>query len=202
VNVSGILDALYPSSCVACRSRGPALCSHCRPRGAERVRFSRAGLNVVAVGAYCGNFRRAILAFKRGRRDATTPLASLLAESLAAAGVAKETLIVPVPTTRSRALDRGFDQSVALARELALREGRPVLFALCKRSRDPQRGRSRVERLRAVNRFVVVAPSLGQNANVVLIDDVVTTGATLADCATALRGSGACVLGAFVLAHA
>ncbi len=202
MNVSRILDALYPSTCVVCRSRGPAFCDRCCPRSSDRVRFARAGLNIVAVGEYSGTLRRAILAFKRGRRDAAGPLAGLLAASLAAARVPGETLIVPVPTTRNRALERGFDQSVALARELAVHEGRPVLFALCKRSRDPQRGRSRVERLRAVNRFAVIAPSLVENASVVLIDDVVTTGATLADCAAALRGSGASVLGAFVLAHA
>ncbi len=164
--------------------------------------MARAGLDVVAVGAYAGALREAILSFKRGRRDATGSLAELLAESFAAADVSWNTIVVPVPTTTARALERGFDQSVALARELALRDGRPVLVALRKRSRDPQRGRSRVERLRAVNRFAVVAPSLVSGADVVLVDDVVTTGATLADCAAALKASGARVLGAFVLAHA
>ncbi len=202
MNFASLLEALYPTACIACRSRGPALCDACRPPRTERTRFARAGLDVVAVSAYSGTFRRAILAFKRGRRDAIGPLAGLLAESLAAADVSWNTVIVPVPTTRGRALERGFDQSVALAREVAVRDARPVLVALRKRSRNPQRGRSRLERLRAVNRFAVVAPSLVENANVVLVDDVVTTGATLADCAAALRGSGARVLGAFVLAHA
>jgi ComF family protein len=166
------------------------------------VRFTRAGLEIVAVGAYAGTLRRAILAFKRGRRDAIGPLADLLAESLAAADVSWNTIIVPVPTTAGRARERGFDQGVALAREIAVRDERPVLSALRKRAREPQRGRSRVERLRAIDRFAVVAPSLVEHANVVLVDDVVTTGATLADCAAVLRGSGARVLGAFVLAHA
>jgi len=202
VNFATLLDAIYPSTCLGCRSRGPALCDACRPARSERVRFARAGLDIVAVGAYAGTFRRAILAFKRGRRDAIGSLAELLAESLAAADVSWDTIIVPVPTTASRALERGFDQGAALAREVAVRDARPVLSVLQKRSRNPQRGRSRIERLRAVNRFAVAAPSLVENASVVLIDDVVTTGATLADCAAALRASGARVLGAFVLAHA
>ncbi len=202
VNFVRLLDAFYPPTCVGCRSRGLALCEACRPRRSERARFARSGLDVVAVAAYSGSFRRAILAFKRGRRDAIGPLADLLSESLAAADVSWDTVIVPVPTSRGRALARGFDQGVALARELALRDGRPVLVALRKRSRDPQRGRSRIERLRATNRFAVVAPSLVAGAGVVLVDDVVTTGATLADCAAALTASGACVRGAFVLAHA
>ena len=178
------------------------LCDACRPRASERIRFERAGLDIVAVGAYAGPFRRAILAFKCGRRDAIRPLAGLLAESIAAAGISRSTLVVPVPTTCSRARERGFDQSVALARELALRDARPVLVALRKRSRDPQRGRSRLDRLGATGRFAVVAPTLVAQTSIVLIDDVVTTGATLADCASALSASGARVLAAFVLAHA
>jgi ComF family protein len=200
--LTAILDALYPPTCLGCGARGSALCGACTPGASERIRFERAGLPIVACGRYGGTLRRAILRFKRGRRDGAAPLASLLGEAFAWDGVSPEIVVVPVPTTPANARERGFDQGVALARELARRDDRPVLTALRKRVARDQRGHSRVERLLARDRFVVVSPSLIAHAHVVLIDDVVTTGATLADCARTLTASGANVVGTFVLAYA
>ena len=202
VNLGAILDAFYPPACAGCRAAGTALCLACVPRAGERVRFERAGVAIVAAGAYAGTLRRAILALKRGRRDVANPLGVLLARTLAREGISHRTLVVPVPTTSANASARGFDQGIALARAVAAYDGRPVLAILRKRAGRNQRGRNRLERLRASRRFEALQPRLLAGAEVVLLDDVVTTGATLADCAATLTACGARVRGAFVLAHA
>ncbi len=160
-----------------------------------------AGLRVLVVGRYAGALRRAILAFKRGRRDVGTALADLLDERVGA--LPARTILVPVPTTVRRRAERGFDQSVVLAAALAVRRDCTMLDVLAKRAGGAQRGRSRLARLRANGRFVCRAEVLPiSGSSVVLVDDVVTTGATLADCARALRANGATVETALVLAYA
>ena len=130
-----------------------------------------------------------------------TALAELLAER--AGPLPPRTLLVPVPTTLRRRGERGFDQAVVLAAALAARRERTMLEALSKRAGDAQRGRSRVARLRASGRFVCRAEALPlAGATVVLVDDVVTTGATLGDCARAVRANGALVARALVVAYA
>jgi ComF family protein len=195
------LDALFPPSCVGCRRPGPALCETCRP-APDAVRHARCGgLSVEAAGSYAGALRRAILAFKRGRRDAGAALGALLAERLAG-HVPAGTIVVPVPTAQARRRERGFNQSAVLALALGERAGLPVLSVLRQVSGDAQRGRSRAARLGARDRFVCTAPSLAWGTRIVLVDDVMTTGATLRDCAAALECSGATVRSAFVVALA
>lgn len=75
-----------------------------------------------------------------------------------------------------------------------------MVEALRQRAGDAQRGRSRTERLRAKERFVCEA-AIGRR-RVLLVDDVCTTGATLEDCAGAVRAAGGCVEGALVVAAA
>lgn len=159
-----------------------------------------AGLRIVAGAAYEGALRRAILAYKRGRRDVGVALAAWLAEGVEAFD--SRAVLVPVPTTRERRGLRGFDQAELLARELAVRRCRPVLLALRHSAGDAQRGRSRSGRLAARERFACVAPRLVEGLHIVLVDDVVTTGATLADSAATLRKHGAFVRSAVVLAAA
>jgi predicted amidophosphoribosyltransferase len=159
------------------------------------------GLRIDAAGRYAGVLRSAILLYKRGRRDAGDALSALLADRVAAS-LPPNCVLVPVPTTRSRRGERGFDQSVRLARALGARTGAPVLIALSQVAGDAQRGRSRARRLAARGRFACVAPNVIVGASVVLIDDVMTTGATLEDCANTLDRCGARVAAAVVLAYA
>lgn len=158
-------------------------------------------LTVVAAGPYAGALRRTILAFKRGRRDAGDALAALLAERVAAQ-LSPALIFVPVPTAARRRRERGFDQGVRLARQCGEASGHAVLVALRKPHVDAQRGRSRAARLRAQGRFVCAAPDLVRGMHIVLVDDVVTTGATLRDCTLTLRDCGAMVDQAIVLAYA
>lgn len=144
------------------------------------------------MAPYAGNFRRAILAFKDGRRDVGIALGRLLCRRLRMPAV-----VVPVPTTKRRAAERGFDGSALLA---AL-TGSLVWNVLTQVAGDSQRGRSRHERLAALRRFAC-APLPAQRARVVLLDDVATTGTTLEDCAATLRARGAIVEHAIVLARA
>jgi len=197
VRFERVLDVLFPSACAGCdKSDGP-LCSECLPYGLARIRVG--ALDVSVLGRYEGRLRRAILTFKHGRRDVGLALAAALAEHFSAPpGVT----LVPVPTTQARRRERGFDQGVFLARELGRRCGIGVLETLRQTAGDAQRGRSRSARLGARGRFSCSPPQLIDGARIVLVDDVLTTGATLSDCASVLSEAGARVAGAIVVAYA
>ncbi len=152
-------------------------------------------LYVEAAGVYEGELRAAVLALKRGERTYLDPLARLIAARLPGA-----VALVPAVTTRRRANVRGFDQARELAVRAAALTGAAVADVLVKHG-GPQRGGNRADRLAASGRFGLRADAvLPEEA--VLVDDVMTTGATLRDAAAALARAGVVVSGAVVVAHA
>jgi ComF family protein len=201
-----------PPSCAACRAPVPAsaghLCPACRralpwlPRGvcprcalpahpagrgcpAARAPFSAAW----APLAHAGPARATVAALKF---SGALPLADAMAAAIAAgapAGLIEAGTLVPVPAARGRRRRRGFDHADLLARALARRTGLPLARPLKRRGGARQLGAGRRERL-AAGRLDVVA-SGPVPAVAVLVDDVHTTGATLAACARALRAGGA-----------
>jgi ComF family protein len=202
---SSVLDVLFPPACVECGAAGAAFCSACRPASEDAQRFTAGGLRCVALGAYNGALRHAVLAMKSGRRDVAEALGSLLGTLLAPpAGEARSRpgVLVPVPTTRRRRSERGFDQATLLARGAALPHGLSVVAALRHVKGGAQHGRSRADRLAATGRFSFESASLLAGARVLLVDDVTTTGATLRDCAATLTQGRATVVGAIVVARA
>lgn len=196
-----LISALFPSACIGCSRAGSALCPSCVAGAVDVRRVPNGELVVYAAGRYAGTLRRAILSFKRGRRDVGDVLATVLAQRVLPR-VARDAILVPVPTIAPRRRERGFDQGVRLARGCGEATERPVLVALSQVAGDGQRGRSRSARLRACHRFACTAPELVSELDVVLVDDVITTGATLRDCAATLAACGARVRGAIVLAYA
>jgi len=192
---SWVRSWLFPVACLACGRGTLALCARCAPQEEEAERFEVAGVEARSAGSYRGVLREAIVAMKRGERDQLIALAPLLAREL---GELTEPL-VPLPTTAQRRRVRGFDQAVELARRAALLNGLPVCDLLTKRGTS-QQGRTRVARLASRGRFrlrrgVPLPPC------VTLVDDVCTTGATVADAIATLGAAGVTVRAVVVLAH-
>lgn len=150
----------------------------------------------IAAGTlYNDASRRLVLAFKHGRRIA---LAALLAR-LVAARLPKregEWLSVPVPLHRGRLWQRGFNQSALIAGELSKLTGARLLVdGLVRRKPTPVLGGlGRKARARALSGAIAVNPRRAdrlKGAQVLLVDDVMTSGATSATCVAALKRGGA-----------
>ncbi len=189
-----VLDVVFPPQCAGCNALGSGLCRICAPACGIAIRMGLADLDVAAYGRYEGVVRSAILALKDGRRDVAEALGERIAPF-----VASQAILVPVPTSAKRIRVRGVDGVALLARRAAEIAGATVVEALRQRAGDGQRGRTREERLAARGRFVCGALRV-VGRRVVLIDDVCTTGATLADCRRAVVEAGGFVAGAVVAA--
>lgn len=133
------------------------------------------------------------LKFSRRERLATW-LARALADGLPARALSGIDVLIPVPMDRASQRHRGFNQAERLASALSAQKGlRVERHALVKtRATAPQSSLGRAERMRNVaGVMAVVAPDAIAGRNIVLVDDLVTTGATAASCAGVLTSAGA-----------
>jgi ComF family protein len=104
----------------------------------------------------------------------------------------RDVVIVPVPTATSRVRQRGYDQAKLLARALSRQARLPYLDCLARTGQAHQHGASRSQRLRQLTAaFRVRRQRAVRGSHIVLIDDVVTTGATLEAAAAVLHAAGA-----------
>ena len=156
-----------------------------------------------AAVIYAGGGRRVVLGLKHGDRlDMAKPLAEWMAR---AAGdlLEQADTITPVPLHWRRLVKRKFNQSAELARELSVISGTMVMPDLLVRNKRTasQDGLSRAERHENQRCVFTVHKRRTVPKNVLLIDDVMTTGATLSACAETLRAAGAERIDALVLAR-
>lgn len=200
-----LLDLVLPSRCVSCGRGGRLWCLACRPTS-DPEPVTLPSVPVVAAGEYGGALRSALLAFKeRGHRGLAGPLAAYLSDAVDVgrrelAGPGESPLLVPVPSSRSAARQRGGDHLLRLVAEVAPQNGLDVLPALRLpgRGRDsaglsaPQRAANLAHRMRAI-------PVISDRP-VLIVDDIVTTGATLTEASRALQAAGWQVSGAAVIA--
>jgi ComF family protein len=163
----------------------------CAPCLAEPPRHD----GIAAATLYNDASRKLVLAFKHGRRIALAPmLARLIAARLPP--IEGEWLAVPVPLHPLRLWQRGFNQSALLAREIARLRGATLLVdGLVRRKRTPVLGGlGKAARARALAGAIAVRPRCRprlKGARVVLVDDVMTSGATANACVGALKRAGA-----------
>lgn len=219
-----LLDLVVPRSCAGCQARGELLCGLCRSalRGPALPTIPRPrprGLpSTWTVTSYDGAVREALLAHKEhGRLALAGPLGDALALSVRSAASAVlgadrigPVVLVPVPSTRSATRDRGHDPLLRVARRAGavLRaEGFPAgvvpLLTLGRRVSD-QAGlgaTARADNLAGAHRVRKrVAARLTGAETLVVVDDLITTGASLAEAARALRAAGLTVPAAAVIA--
>jgi competence protein ComFC len=208
--VCGELNSWFCEDCIAKISmQMPPLCVACGqplPNGGICKRCQRDPLpldGLRSVAGYEGTLGQAIHALKyEGVRALATPLGELMADYLTHLGLPADAL-VPVPLHRSRQRERGYNQSCLLARAIAQRVGIPVVEALARERNTPaQVNLSRHARLANVQGAFHATDADLCGKRVLLIDDVSTTGATLAACAHALAASRARSIWALTLARA
>jgi ComF family protein len=186
----GKMEWLGNSGCTTCGLPLAATeadnCARClaEPPGLDRMR---------AAVAYDELPRSIALRLKYGRKVA---LARTMARYMAPLrdGAAGDALILPVPLHRRRLWSRGFNQSGLIARELARSWGYEVDARVLRRTRptQPLKGMSYSQRKKAVaGAFAVADKERVSGRNVIVIDDVLTSGSTAEACAKALRKAGA-----------
>jgi ComF family protein len=157
----------------------------------------------VAAGRYADPLRAAVHAFKFDRRRGLAgPLADLLVEQCAGALPAGLEALVPVPLTAARERERGFNQASLLAERVGRALGLPVQRRWLRRVRPtrPQSDLGADDRRANVRGAFRAAPAVA-GRYVAIVDDVLTTGATAAECARALRAEGARAVGVLTVAR-
>lgn len=218
-----LLDAfigkMAPFDCLGCGAEGDLLCRHCRlllpevPARCYRCRRISKGFrtcqscrkatalhSVYVVTDYEAVAAELIRYLKfDGAQAAALEVADLL---IAGGGLAEGnyTCVVPVPTASRRARVRGFDQAKLIAKAVVRRSGLPYLDCLGRMGQTQQLGASRSQRRTQLETafYLRKRPPAG---GALLIDDVLTTGATLEAAARALRASGVRQISAAVFAQ-
>jgi ComF family protein len=211
------LDLALPATCAGCRREGPALCRECEPALDVRLRaepgipiglpadLPAPLLQLEWCGPFTGVTRRALHALKYdGERRLAPQLGAAAARRWARAGAGGDVL-VPVPASPDRVRDRGYDQAALLASEVGRGLRLPVSRAIERtRATTAQFDLDRAGRAANLGgAFRVVGARRAEVAGrwVVLVDDVVTTGATLAACAVALLDGGASAVSGLAVAR-
>lgn len=185
-----------PSRCYKCKAatRGYATCDACR---------ARSPLQSVYVATHYTDIPKELLKRVKYERakSGVEPLARRMSALLPAAD--DTTMLVPVPTATSRVRLRGYDQAVLLSRSIARYTKIEKALYLDRLGQAHQVGARRSERLRHLEgAFRIKSGVTVKNRHIILVDDVLTTGATLETAAKLLKNAGAKQVDAVVFAQA
>ncbi len=219
------LNFFFPQTCLGCGKEGNFICRSCqsslprvmpplcplcgRPQSSGILCPScvnwQAGIDSIrSPFRFEGTIREAVHQLKyRNLRALAVPLAGLLGDYVVVNHVTADVL-VPVPLHRMRLRDRGYNQSALLARELGKLTKLPMVDnCLVRQRHSPPQARtlSVTERQSNVADAFICSDRRLHNKQVLLVDDVATSGATLNACAVALKRAGASSVQGLVLAR-
>ena len=215
--VKSVSEILFPPHCLACSTGiatgvicGPCLekiprfktlfCAKCGARlpAAKKICHQNTSYILGSAGPYDDPTLKLLIHFLkfRGVRRAAEPLARILARYLTDIGItANEFILIPLPLSRRRRNERGFNQAEEIARQLATHLPFRMRNDILKRNRHtkPQTGTATAaeRRLNVFGCFSVTKPGDVFRKDIIVLDDVTTSGATLGEAARALKAAGA-----------
>jgi len=210
----GVGELLSPARCAACDerlSKRASFCAVCASQVEIDERAVTLGLGpstsieACAGALYGGPLALAIHALKyRRRSDLVGALAPLALRALLRSSSRPE-LLLPVPLHRGRLVERGYDQAALLAAALSRHARLPWSPSVLERRRaTPQQAKldRQARRANVLGAFAVARSRAVEGRQVALVDDVLTTGATVSECARVLLDAGASRVSVLVLARA
>jgi ComF family protein len=215
--MAALLDLIMPPACAGCGCSGALLCAACVaafiPASRADDRFVAPDAAVVvgdalilamAAFAHAGPMRRAIAALKYSGASRMAPI--LAREAAPALGpllaVSGRAALVPVPVHRERMRSRGYNQAELIARALAGATGLPCPGLLERvRPTTKQHRLDRAARLANLRGAFAVRDRTTLPATVLLVDDIITTTATLEACASVLQETGVEAVYGFAVAR-
>jgi len=221
--LAGLAEVLSPVRCAGCDLPGSLLCAPCRaalplipsaescPRCGAHTTARRCtecpGREFAFGGAACagildGPLSRMLSLYKDAGERRYAPILGALAADAAARWRGWPDAVVPIPSTRAARARRGFDHVVPLAGPVAAALEAPLLECLRAARRLDQRGLGREERRTNMAAAFVTLPVDAMPRRVVLVDDVMTTGATLDAAARVLTNAGVDAVRAVSVARA
>lgn len=222
--ISRLWNNLFPVSCLNCSARGAYLCALCASkiaRGSKIIYSTRSipnladegllGIHIAARYSTSPILKKAIHLFKyRGVQSLAEPLGDLMRERIEP--FLKQNpcawIVIPIPLHQRKLLERGFNQNDLLANRcfrdmpnihIAQKTNNPLQRRKATTSQTRLRHDERLINVRGC--FFVSAPDAVCGKNVIVVDDVATTGATVFESARALKTAGAKNIWGFVLAY-
>ena len=200
------LNLVFPPKCEVCRAYNQEpICKACL----DQVKFIKPVLGVYAVSDYEGIMRQAIVRFKfKKRQKLSEPLGMVMLHYLnrfPGMNLHEIDMIMPVPLHKKKTKKRGFNQVELLARHVSHYHGIPLEAACLVRTRvtKAQYELSREERIKNVkSAFSLIDPEKIIGKNILLMDDIYTTGATISECSRVLKQGGAKRVEVLALARA
>lgn len=222
-----IIDIFYPEKCISCGKYGNHLCFGCASK-IEKIATSTCPEcgKIIKFGSYCPDCKKNLGLMINGIMSAAIYdagptkeiihhlkysgfvdlagiLGELMVERLLHEAMPNNCVIVPVPLSLKRVAERGFNQSELIGKYVSNKLRIPGCDALSRiKDQKPQATLKRNERLsNLIGVFRVEDDEFVHGKNVLLIDDVATTGTTLNECAKVLRAAGAKKVYGVVVAH-
>ncbi len=196
------IQLIYPPKCALCKKilqkHETDLCPHCREHGPEFI-FSKKKISFVAgwtaVWYYRDNARKSIVDYKfHNQRYYSKPYGRLLAMKLLSEGQTDFDMVTWVPLSIRRTLERGFDQvhkiGVSVSQELELPLVRTLKKVVHNKPQSTIVGMAQ-RRANTLGVFIPYKPEQFRGKRILLLDDIVTTGATAEECAKTLMIAGA-----------